>query len=287
MNVKQIAALALIASLVPVAADARGGGGGRSFGGAGGARPAGGARTAPSGGFDLHNEGGGTRSTTTPGGASHSTSVNNTGGTYTKNSTTSTSYGTHSTSTSANPTTGNYNRNASGSNQYGTYNSSASGNAYNKTYNRTTTATNAYGQTYHGGTAVNNGYVYHGAVVTNPVYRGYPAWGWNAGVAWYAAPYYWGGGFWGAMALGTAAAITYGTVAANNETVTSYEVQPDSPGAKLLSSYGLTQTPCGPPSLVVIYGPNNSVICAKPNQLVSAGNYSVNSSTLTIVSEKA
>jgi hypothetical protein len=36
----------------------------------------------------------------------------------------------------------------------------------------------------------------------------------------------------------------------------------------------------------VIYGPNNSVICATPNHLVAAGNYSVNSSTLTIVSEK-
>jgi hypothetical protein len=49
----------------------------------------------------------------------------------------------------------------------------------------------------------------------------------------------------------------------------------------------LTQAPCGPPNLVVIYGPNNSVICATPNELVAAGNYSVNTSNLTIVSEKA
>lgn len=67
---------------------------------------------------------------------------------------------------------------------------------------------------------------------------------------------------------------------------TSYQAEPESPGAKLLSSYGLTQTPCGPPNLVVIYGPNNSVICAHPNNLVSAGNYSVNSQTLTITSQK-
>ncbi len=76
-------------------------------------------------------------------------------------------------------------------------------------------------------------------------------------------------------------------VAANNQTVTSYQVQPDSAGAKLLSSYQLTQTPCGPPNLVVIYGPNNSVICARPNSLVSAGSYTVNSSNLTIVSQKS
>jgi hypothetical protein len=35
----------------------------------------------------------------------------------------------------------------------------------------------------------------------------------------------------------------------------------------------------------VIYGPNNSVICAYPNNLVAAGNYSVDSQTLTLVSQ--
>jgi hypothetical protein len=44
---------------------------------------------------------------------------------------------------------------------------------------------------------------------------------------------------------------------------------------------------CGTPDLVVIEGPNKSVICARPNSLVAAGNYSLNSSTLTIVSEKS
>ena len=105
--------------------------------------------------------------------------------------------------------------------------------------------------------------------------------------AWYPAPYYWGGGFWGAFAIGATSAAVYGSiVAANNATYTSYQAQPESPGAKLLSSYNLTQTSCGAPNLVVIYGPNNSVICAYPNNLVSAGNYSVDQQTLTIVSEK-
>jgi hypothetical protein len=106
-------------------------------------------------------------------------------------------------------------------------------------------------------------------------------------VAWYPAPYYYGGAFWGPFAVGAATSVTYGAiVAANNSTITSYEVQPDSPGAKLLESYKLTQTPCGPPNLVVVYGPNSSVICAKPNQLVAEGKYSVNTSKLTLVSEK-
>jgi hypothetical protein len=123
--------------------------------------------------------------------------------------------------------------------------------------------------------------------VTNPVYHGYPAWGWNGGYAWYGAPYYWGGGFWGAFAVGVTSAAVYGAVvAANNQSYTSYQVTPESPGAKLLESYRLTQTPCGPPNLVIIYGPNNSVICAQPNDLVAAGNYSVDSQTLVIVSEK-
>jgi hypothetical protein len=147
-------------------------------------------------------------------------------------------------------------------------------------------ATNAWGQTYHSTTVVHNGNVYHGATVTNPVYHGYPAWGWNGGVAWYGAPYYWGGGFWGPFAVGALTATAFGTIAYNNTTYTSYQTQASSPGAKLLSSYKLTQVPCGPSGLVVIYGPNNSVICAQPNQLVAAGNYSVNTSTLTIVSEK-
>jgi hypothetical protein len=124
--------------------------------------------------------------------------------------------------------------------------------------------------------------------MSTPYYHGYSAWGWNAGVAWYPSPIYYGGAFWGAFAVGavTSAAIYGSVVAANNVTLTSYAVEPQSPGAKLLQSYQLTQTQCGVPNLVVIYGPNSSVICARPNQLIAAGNYSVDPTTLTIVSEK-
>jgi hypothetical protein len=121
--------------------------------------------------------------------------------------------------------------------------------------------------------------------VVNPVWRGRPAWGWNRGVAWYPAAAYWGGGFWGTLAIAAASAAVFGYIyGANGSQWVSYQVQPNSPGAILLQNYQLTQTPCGPPNLVVIYGPNDSVICAFPNNLVAPGVYSVDPSTLTISS---
>jgi hypothetical protein len=121
-------------------------------------------------------------------------------------------------------------------------------------------------------------------IVVNPVYRG-PAWGWNRGLAWYPAPAYWGGGFWGTLAIAATSAAVFGYIyGQNNQQIVSYQVQPNSPGAQMLANYQLTQTPCGPPNLVVIYGPDNSVICAYPNNLVSAGTYSLDPSTLTISS---
>jgi hypothetical protein len=301
MNAKYVAACALLLAFAPIAAGAGGRGGG----------------SRPSGGFDFHNDAGGSHpqtyshSSTGPAGTSRTTTASNTGNGYNRNTTASNGnynrsssasasngqynhsssasngYASRSGSTSANANTGNYSHNGSGSDPYGSYNTHTNGNAYNHTSTTNTNASNVYGQQYHGSTYTSNGTAYHGAYVTNPVYGHYPAWGWNSGVAWYPAPYYYGGGFWGAMAIGVTSAAVYGSiVAANNVTVTSYQIQPDSPGAKLLESYKLTQTPCGPAGLVVIYGPNNSVICAVPNQLVSAGNYSVNSSSLTIVSEK-
>ena len=269
----------------------------------------------PAGGFDFHGESGGSHpqsgshSSTGPYGTNRTTTVNNTGNGYNRTTTAnngnysrtssggasnngnvyhsssgSSPYGSHNSSTSGNYNTGNYSHNGSGSNAYGSYSNSGSGNYYNHTYSGSGTATNAWGQTYHTGTYANNGNVYHGAYVTNPVYHG--TWGWNGGYAWYPAPYYYGGGFWGAFAIGVTSAAVYGSIVANNTTYNSYQVQSESPGAKLLSSYGLTQTQCGPPNLVVIYGPNNSVICAHPNNLVSAGNYSIDTQTLTIVSQK-
>lgn len=108
-----------------------------------------------------------------------------------------------------------------------------------------------------------------GPRVVNPNHWSQP-WQWNNGVAWIGATNYWGWGFWGPWTFGLAAG--------------SYFVQPDSPGAQLLAEYGLTQTPCGPPNLVEIYGPDGSEICAFPNQLVAPGEYQVDPTTLTLVS---
>jgi hypothetical protein len=140
--------------------------------------------------------------------------------------------------------------------------------------------------------------VQHPAVVANQPHRRIDdprfhggAWGWNRGIAWAPAPSYWSGGFWGAFALGAASAalgaIAYGTFVdqATNQIYPSYEVAPGSPGAILLSNYQLTQTPCGEPDLVVIFGPDNGVICAFANFLVAPGEYEVDPSTLTLVSQ--
>ena len=123
-------------------------------------------------------------------------------------------------------------------------------------------------------------------VVRNPVYGGGGAYGWNHGTPWYPAPAYWGGGFWGAMAIGVTSAAVFGSIvnSSTQETYTSYQVQPSSPGATMLSNYKLTQTQCGPPNLVVVYGPDNSVICAQPNSMVSAGEYNLDTSTLSLTS---
>jgi hypothetical protein len=275
MNAKRIAAIALLFALVPLGAAAGGRGG---F-----ARPA--------GGFDMHGEGAPARapqsashSSTGPYGTNRSTTVNNTGNGYHRTTTATNGNYNRTTQGGANAN-GNYYHGSTGSGPNGSYSHYGGGNAYNRTYSGSTSASNAWGQTYHASTYGNNGVVYHGAVVTNPVYRGYAAWGWNGGYAWYPAPYYWGGGFWGEFAIGATSAALYGSLVANNVTYTSYQTEPSSPGAKLLASYQLRQTPCGAPNLVVIYGPNNSVICAYPNNLVGAGNYSVNSQTLTIVSQ--
>ena len=112
---------------------------------------------------------------------------------------------------------------------------------------------------------------------------GYPGYGWNYGYPWYPAPYYYGGGFWGPWAFGVTTAVVLGEVTdEEGETVQSYEVAPDTPGAQLLKAYGLTQAQCGPQGLVVIWGPENSVICAHPNATVAAGTYGLDTSNLTI-----
>ena len=81
-------------------------------------------------------------------------------------------------------------------------------------------------------------------------------------------------------------AAIFGSIvnSSDQQTYTSYQVQPNSPGATLLSNYELTQVQCGPPGLVVIYGPNNSVICANPNNTVRAGEYDLDTEQLSLVS---
>jgi hypothetical protein len=108
-------------------------------------------------------------------------------------------------------------------------------------------------------------------VVDNPVRRGQRPWTWNHGIAWYAAPTYWGGGFWGPYALDEPSYVP---------------ITPDSPGATLLENYQLTQTPCGQPDLVVLYGPDDSVICTFPNDIVAPGYYDVDWSNLMLVSRE-
>jgi hypothetical protein len=127
---------------------------------------------------------------------------------------------------------------------------------------------------------------FRGRHVGNPHHWG--GWGWNHGVIWYPAPYYWGGGFWGPFWIGAADIILLGSIVDyENEIIyPSYEIETGSPGAELLEDYGLQQTQCGPPNLVVIWGPGNSVICAYPNDLVAPGNYEVDPTTLTLVSSQ-
>jgi len=125
---------------------------------------------------------------------------------------------------------------------------------------------------------------YTGPVVRNGRAPGGP-WGWNHGVAWAPAPVYWGGGFWGPWALaGLPTAVYFGAIPDGQIVYPSYQAEPDSPGAQLLQDYGLQQTPCGPPDLVVIWGPDNSVICAVPNSTVGPGNYTVDPETFSLVS---
>jgi hypothetical protein len=113
-----------------------------------------------------------------------------------------------------------------------------------------------------------------------------PAWGWNGGVVWYPAYGYWGGGFWGPYGYGYWP-IVYGEYVheESSESIKSYEIAPDSPGAKVLQNYGLTQTQCGPTGLVVILGPESSVICAQANQSVTPGEYELDATNLTLVSK--
>jgi hypothetical protein len=212
----------------------------------------------------------------------------NTATQYNKNTANSTTYNRNTgTGTSYNNTTTRNSGSYNGANTAGGYNkNTGNGAVYNKNtgnmtvYNKNTGTSSSY----HYNTSGTNGYYYGGRVVVNPVYVG-PAWGWNRGVAWVPVGGYWGGGFWGPFAAGAATAALMGSIIYHNQTYTSYAVAAGSPGATLLSNYGLRQVPCGPPGQVVIYGPNFGIICANPSALVAAGNYAVNVNNLTIQSQ--
>lgn len=54
----------------------------------------------------------------------------------------------------------------------------------------------------------------------------------------------------------------------------------------MLQAYKLQQVECKSEGVVVIYGPENSVVCATPNDIVAAGTYDLNVDDLTIYSRK-
>jgi hypothetical protein len=119
-----------------------------------------------------------------------------------------------------------------------------------------------------------------GFVIANPRYHG-SAWGWNRGNRWDGYSDDWGDGFWGPFALGSlAGAFVVG--AGSDESLPYYQVAQGSPGAQLLANYDLSQTPCGPPDLVVLYGPDGGTICAYPNDQVPPGPYNISESSLTL-----
>jgi hypothetical protein len=120
-------------------------------------------------------------------------------------------------------------------------------------------------------------------VIVNPrgnVWGG-TAWGWNGGRVWAPNNLYWGGGFWAATAI--TAGVTSAIVNANNSP-TYVVIEPNTPGYTLFDSYGLSQVECiENGDQVYIYGPEDSLICANPNSIVSAGYYEVNTDDLTLI----
>jgi len=134
---------------------------------------------------------------------------------------------------------------------------------------------------YYGGGGYRGGYYggggYRGGYIYNP--RGWNYWGWHGGSPWYPNYGYWGGGFWGAFAIG---AVTGAIVTAASQPQ-YYIVQSGTPGYTLLTNYGLTQVRCGVTNLIVINGPSGGVICAFPTNTIPAGSYIVEPSNLTLI----
>jgi hypothetical protein len=122
-------------------------------------------------------------------------------------------------------------------------------------------------------------------VVVNPR-NDWNNWGWNGNRPWYPNYNYWGGGFWGGVAAG---AITSAIVNSNDDDdnysqPTYIVIEQNSPGFQMFNSYGLTQVQCiEDGTQVYIYGPQNTLICARPNSLVSPGYYDVDPEGLILI----
>jgi len=126
-------------------------------------------------------------------------------------------------------------------------------------------------------------YRYNNAIVNPRWNPGLGNWWWNGSRPWYPNRVYWGGGFWGNMASAAVTGAVAGSVAAEQSEPT---VVVTSPGGQLLSSYSLVQVPChstNTANLVVIRGPEGSVICAQPTAMVPSGVYIVDPETLSLV----
>jgi len=130
-------------------------------------------------------------------------------------------------------------------------------------------------------------YRYNNAIVNPRWNPGLGNWWWNGNRPWYPTPRYWGGGFWGNLAIGLSSAAVAGAVAgsiANANNNPQVVVVNNSPGGQLLSSYELVQVPCSTSAnLVVIAGPSDSVICARPTAAVPAGFYTVDTANLALI----
>ena len=121
-------------------------------------------------------------------------------------------------------------------------------------------------------------------IVANP--RGWNSWGWNGGSPWSPNYGFWGGGFWGSFALGAATAgVTSAIVssASNNNDPNFVVIDSSSPGNTLFTSYGLVQVACDSEDLVLIYGPQDSLVCARPTSDVPIGVYDVEPSDMTLI----
>lgn len=67
----------------------------------------------------------------------------------------------------------------------------------------------------------------------------------------------------------------------------SIEIPSQGPLLQLLATYGLTQTYCGLPNVVVIWGPGSAMTCAYSNSAVAPGTYQVDPATLTLTPQAA